>query len=150
MKKVVSLIIFLLFVCLCVTSYAGERQRIKNEPKPHTGNQNPITIYNNTGQDLYYIILGTLGGAVYPIRSGRTDIYHSGAGDEFMKVEIGACHNIQGNFFPTCDDNPLNESASCSNGHYNADLVRAIYINAPNFCSIICNDGSTTSCKQSG
>lgn len=135
MNKYISIIVLLLSFAVSTASFSEQ--------------QHEITIYNDTATDVFYTILGTWGGAPYPITSGGHDTYHSGQGDQYMKVEIGACNKVSTKgYFPTCVD--TGPSTVCSNGHYNNDLVKTITITSLNTCSIVCMDGGTTSCKQSG
>lgn len=147
------ILVFLILFSISYSAFAKNRVWVNNVRPVNNPNapHNPITIYNNSGKDIAYIMMGTYGGAIYGIPSGKSDIYHSGDGDTYVAFQVGLCHGIHSSFFGwNCDSSELINN--CSSQHYNAELIKAIYINSanPNACSVTCLDGGTESCKQSG
>lgn len=110
------------------------------------GNWNRITIYNHTNQHIAYVMSGMYGGATYYISPQGADTYHSGYGDEYAEVKVGLCNQSQGD---SCTA-PVNLNICSGSGHYNADHIKEVHINSLSSCSIICLDGSATSCRQGG
>lgn len=136
--------IFLALALLSLsTAYAGNKNNHHLKPD---GSWNRIEIYNNTGQAIAYVMMGVYGGAQYGIAAGGTDTYHSGIGDQYATFNVAACGKVDRD---ACL-NVTSQLKSCTDGHYNADLIRRIDVNSLSSCAVICNDGSTTSCKQSG
>lgn len=108
---------------------------------------NPITIYNNTGKHIAYAMMGSYGGAVYGIEKDMTDVYHSGIGDQYATFQVAICKNNTSRDPHGCND--LEPLKPCSNGYYNANLIKSIVVNSLTSCIITCLDGGLTSCKQS-
>jgi hypothetical protein len=144
---------FLILFSINYSAFAENRVWVNNARSVNDPNAryNSITIYNNSGKDIAYVMMGVFGGAIYGIPSGEVDIYHSGDGDTFATFQVGICHGIHHDLFGwNCDSFEL--ISNCSSQHYNAELIKSIYIKSanPNSCSITCSDGGTNSCKQSG
>lgn len=139
----IKLLSALLALAVSIPVYAG----FKSENPKKTGNWNAVTIFNNTGVDIAYTMMGSYGGAVYGIKSGLADVYHSGVGDEYAYFMVGVCNHMTNNG-GRCDQ--AGPQQVCPNAHYNADLIKAIYINSLTSCTVTCLDGGDTSCKQSG
>jgi len=91
--------------------------------------------------------MGVYGGATYAIKKGMSDVYHSGTGDQYATFDVGICKSITGDGEGCAEFDAIRP---CSNGHYNADLIKSIVVNSLTSCTITCLDGGTTSCKQSG
>ena len=143
MNKYAKLLSTVLALSITLPVYAG----FKSDTPKKVGNWNAITIFNNTDTDIAYTVMGAYGGAVYGIKSGLADIYHSGVGDEYAYFMVGTCQHMTNNG-GRCDQ--AGPQQVCPNSHYNADLIKAIYINSLTSCTVTCLDGSDTSCKQSG
>ncbi len=140
MKNIfVPLCLFALFVS--TTGYAtGDQAR---------GNGNPIMLYNKTNTDVAYIMETFSFSAVYGIKKGQADIYHSKHADEYVTIKVGECKKINHNGL--CEQVDFVTLQNCvGNVHYNGDLISAISIKSLNSCTVTCLDGGTTSCKQTG
>lgn len=144
MKK--TILSLLLLSVLTQSAYAGSKTDF-TKPQEAKGNYNPVVIYNRTGTDVAYVMNGSYGGAVYGIRKGASDVYHSGYGDTYATFDVGICDQMDINGGPCHQSRNI---MNCSGGHYNADYIKSITINALNSCTITCLDGGSTSCKQSG
>jgi|SRR5688572_25187785 len=141
MKKII-ITLFVITSFFSLPVFAG----VKAERSNVNAKWNAITLYNNTNTDIAYLISGSYGGAVYGIKRGGNDIYHSGMGDEFASIKIGVCNGgVNRDQCPSFG--PL---AVCVDGHYNADYIKSIQINSLSSCTVTCLDGSPTSCKQIG
>ena len=141
MKKI--MIGFLCTFCFVCLAFAGSKEEYNT--LQGKGHWNPITIYNNTGTDIAYVMSGIYGGVAYGIQTGMTDVYHSGTGDEFASFEVGVCKSMPTNGGPCMEHQTV---SPCVDGHYNADLIGSIQVNSLTSCSITCLDGGSTSCKQ--
>lgn len=138
---------FLLFF-VNITAYA-ENSADFDKSSSIRGNNNRITIYNNTGTNINYIMKTFSFDSIYAIPSGKVDIYHSKYADEYLTIEIGLCHHMRDN--DTCDDVNYESLHNCVNNvHYNGNLIDTIQVNSLTSCTVTCLDGSTTSCQQSG
>jgi len=141
-KSMVSLILGLL---TCLPSLAAD-----NQPR---GNNNPITLYNNTSTHVRYSMKTFSFSADYAIKRHSQDVYHTKYADEYLTIEVGECKNVEWKMFTgeICrDENPQPLQNCVANSHYNGNLIKTITINSLHSCTVTCLDGGTTSCKQSG
>lgn len=130
---------------ICLPAFATE-----NQPR---GNNNPITLYNNTNTPIRYSMVTFSWGAVYAIKRHSSDVYHSKYADEYMTIDVGECKNVAWDLWAgeiCTDENPQPMQNCVDNVHYNGNLIKTITINSVNSCTVTCLDGGSTSCKQSG
>lgn len=146
MKKYLITAFLILFTSL--TAYAENTADFHKSINTR-GNNNRITIYNNTNSDISYIMETFSFSAVYAIPRGRVDVYHSKYADEYLTVNIGVCKRMGDN--DSCVEYEQGSMQNCVNNvHYNGNLIDTIQVNSLTSCTVTCLDGSTTSCKQSG
>jgi hypothetical protein len=111
---------------------------------------NPITIKNNTPYDLAFRVVSRsfYGDAMYGIKKGSTDIYHSGRGDTTATLLVGVCSWMVKDGGLCTRVEPLTV-ANCFGGvHYNAEKIKSIQVNSLKSCVVTCLDGSKTSCVE--
>lgn len=138
MKKI---LIGCLMLCAAAASFAGTKTDYTQADRGHW---NPVTVYNHTDKDIAYIMNGSFGGAVYGVLANGIDLYHSGFGDSNATFDIGVCNKVTGD---RCTDPDPADTKPCTDGSYNAEEIHAIYITSLTTCTVVCNDGTTDSCK---
>ncbi len=139
MKKLLSCFITLL--TLSSPLYAGTKSDFAGSALSHW---NPVSIYNNTDNDIAYLVNGSYGGAIYGIPAGAADLYHSGFGDYNASFDIAVCTKVAGD---KCIEPAPANVKPCTQDRYNFEEVHQIKINSLTSCDVVCNDGTTTSCR---
>jgi hypothetical protein len=146
-KRLLSAVVAL---CFLGQSYAGSRGLspfVPTLPKPKAA-FNPVTIYNDTDWDVVYVMRGMYGGAVYSLQRRGMAVYYSGVGDEYATFEVGVCHEMtQGECALGHYELPHN---CVERRHFNADLMKSIELVSLTTCAVLCWDGGSESCRQSG
>lgn len=122
----------------------------ENQPR---GNNNPISVYNNTNTHIRYSMVTFSWDTDYVIKRHSSDVYHTKYADEYVTIAVGECKKVEWNMFAgeICMDEDRQPLQNCvDNVHYNGNLIKTIAINSLNSCIVTCLDGGSTSCKQSG
>lgn len=136
--KISSFIALLIFTS---PLYAGSKTDFTASNLSHW---NPISIYNNTENDIAYLVNGSYGGVIYGIPAGAADLYHSGFGDSNASFDVALCTKVVGD---RCIEPSPAPVKPCTPDRYNAEEIHSIRIDSLTSCTVVCNDGTATSCK---
>ncbi|MBX9586295.1 MAG: hypothetical protein K2X50_03465 [Gammaproteobacteria bacterium] len=108
---------------------------------------NSVHIINNTNDDVVYRMLSSSAANMYyGVEHRGSSKYHAKPGDSHTTFEIGTCERFN-HLTGICVKFDLKELKNCVNNvYYNANKIDSIIINSVSFCTVKCNDGTSTSC----
>ncbi len=131
----IILIVSLLLTTYVATAFAG-------------GEKHQVMMYNDSNVDVAYwfgLDFTPAGG----LKIGTSEVYTTGGrqilpgAEESVEVDAGTCTD----FAPNGTCNVPVKMKSCIAGNWNLLKTKAIHISSPTTCTIVCDDGSATTCQ---
>jgi hypothetical protein len=112
-----------------------------------SADKHQVMMYNDSNVDISYwfdIDFTTAGG----LKAGQSGVYTTGGrnivpgSEESVVIDAGTCTEF------AADGSCLSpvKMKNCIAGNWNLLKMKAIHISSPSACTVVCNDGDTTSC----